>query len=178
MKQTGVTLLELILVLAIAAILLTFAVPGFSALARSGAISGAANEWLASLHLARSEAIKRSGRVVLCISADGDACAATGGWHQGWIVFHDRDANGARDADEPLVLKREALAPGLRLTGNTHVARYIAYTPSGGCKLVSGAIQAGTLTLCHQDDPPASRQVVINFTGRPRTAKTALSACP
>lgn len=177
-NQRGVTLLELIVVLAVSAILLTIAVPGFSALFHSNRLTGATNALVASLHLARSEAIKRGGRVVLCPSSTGSACAA-GGWQQGWLVFHDANNNAQRDAGEAVVLAHPPLSAGMWATSKGSTAGYISYTPTGETRQVSGAIQAGTLTLCNASGPlDSARAVVISRTGRPRTAKTSVASCP
>lgn len=179
MRQTGVTILELLVVLAIIALLLTTALPAMSALTQTAGLAGSSNELLASLHLARSEAIKRGQRTVLCISADGHACARGGGWQQGWLVFHDANNNAARDDGETLIQVRPALPAGIRLTGNQFVSNYVSYAPSGGAKLVGGFLQAGTLTVCKATESPVkARQLVISTTGRVRTVKLDLDSCP
>lgn len=177
MKPTGTTLVELLVALAIAAILLTTAIPGFASLIQSSRLTGATNDLLASLHLARSEAIKRNARAVICMSADGSSCATSGDWHQGWMVFHDADNNAKRDEDEALIQVRPPLPAGISVSGNDPVARYVSYAPTGATRLVSGAFQAGRLTLCGKlTSAKAARQIVISSTGRARTVK--LNACP
>ena len=89
----GFTLVELLVSMAVMAILLTLAVPAFSEAMVSSRLTSVANSFLSHLYLARSEAIKRNGRAVLCKSADGLACSGSGGWHQGWILFHDANNN-------------------------------------------------------------------------------------
>ena len=179
MKQSGTTLLELMVVLSIAGILLAIGIPAFSYLAHSSRLSSATNEMVSSLHLTRSEAIKRSSRVVMCTSATGTSCAASGGWHQGWLVFHDANNNAALDAGETVIMARQALPAGFSLTGNKWISKYISYTPSGATRMTSGVLQVGTLTLCNESGAPgAARQVIISSTGRPRTEKTTLASCP
>jgi type IV fimbrial biogenesis protein FimT len=179
MKQSGATLMELLVVLSIAAILVSTAIPGFSALIRSTRLSGATNDFIASLHLARSEAIKRNARTVLCPSATGAACAASGGWHQGWLMFHDANNNAVLDAGEAVILARQALPAGFSLTGNTSVSKYISFVSTGAAKLVNGGFQAGTLTLCNESETAEmARQVILSSTGRPRTIKIMLASCP
>jgi len=179
MKQTGVTLAELMVVLAIAAILLGLAVPGFTSLIHSSRLSAATTDLLVSLHLARSEAIKRNARTVVCISANGSTCATGGGWHQGWLIFHDANNNAALDPGETVIHARQGLPDSIRLTGNSMVSKYVSYAPSGGAKSVTGAFQAGTLTVCNVADASgAARRVVISSTGRPRVARVMLALCP
>jgi type IV fimbrial biogenesis protein FimT len=175
----GFTLVELMIVVAVVAILLSLAAPAFSGMVSSVRLSSASNSLFSSLLLARSEAIKRNSRVVLCKSVTGDACTSTDGWEQGWIVFHDVNNNATLDAGETL-LSRESALPGLiRLTGNSPVVNYVSYTPMGTTSYTSGAFQAGTLTVCIQSAARVeARQIVISSAGRPRTVKTMVEQCP
>lgn len=165
--------------LAVLAILLTIAIPGFGAMIYSSRLSSTTNDMVAALYLVRSEAIKRNGRAVLCKSANGLICSASGGWDQGWVAFHDANNNAALDGGETLIRMQAALPQGLRLTGNSPISRYVSYTPGGATKLLSGAFQAGTFTLCQESATSVEgRQIIISSTGRPRTKKVSLSACP
>jgi len=178
MRQSGATLLELMVVLAVSAVLLTIGIPSFASLITSGRLTSAANELVSSLHLTRSEAIKRNARAVMCPSATGTSCT-DGDWHQGWIVFHDANNNARVDAGEAVILTRQALPSGLRATSEGSTARYISYAPGGDTKQTSGAWQAGSLTVCRESQEPGeARQIIISRTGRPRTAKTVLTSCP
>lgn len=99
----GFTLVELMVALAMLAVLMAVAAPDFREAAARARITGAANELLAAVQLARTEAVRQNQRVVLCKSADGSACStATGAW-AGWIVFEDKDNDGVRDTDEPVI---------------------------------------------------------------------------
>lgn len=179
MKQSGTTLLELMIVLAVSAILLTIGIPSFISIAASSRLTRATNSMVASLHLARSEAIKRNSRTVLCPSASGTACAASGGWHQGWLVFHDINNNAALDAGEAVILSQSGMPDGFRFTGDGAFSKYISYSPTGAAKYVSGAWQFGALTLCNTSGAlDMARKIIISNTGRPRTVKVTLASCP
>jgi type IV fimbrial biogenesis protein FimT len=177
-KALGFTLIELLVVLAIASILAGAAVPSLRDLIRSTKLTNSANDLFASLTLARSEAAKRHARVTLCKSADGNLCSTTGGWEQGWIVFHDPNDDGVRDPGEDIVSRVDSLPNDMRLSGNLNVAKYISYTPTGETKLASGAFQAGTVTLCNASSSSEdARQIVLNAVGRPRVQRVRVKSC-
>jgi type IV fimbrial biogenesis protein FimT len=176
--RSGFTLVEMLVTVCIAGVLAAVVVPFASSIGTSMKLSSYANGFLSNLYLARSEAIMRNAPVAMCKSADGAACSADGGWEQGWIVFHDPSGNGAREADELLVQRVEALPPGFRLRGNLNVARYVSFAPSGATRTATGAFQAGTLTVCRASlDSAEARQIVINAVGRPRVQKVTLASC-
>lgn len=178
MKQSGTTLLELMVVLAVSAILLTIAIPGFASLASNSRLTSATNELVSALHLARSEAIKRNSRTTLCKSTNGLACSDSGGWHQGWMVFHDANSNATLDAGEEVILYQAALTAEIRLAGNEPVSQYVSYSSIGATQMVSGAFQAGTFTVCqHSSVENAGRKIIISSTGRVRTTKAVLASC-
>jgi type IV fimbrial biogenesis protein FimT len=174
----GFTLLELLVVVTATLVLLLVAAPSMSAVVNSLRLTSASNNLLSHMHLARSEAIKRNGRVVLCKSADGASCATSGGWEQGWIVFHDTNNNGLLDAGELVIARQQALPAALRLTGNQNVAKYVSFEPTGSTRLVGGGFQAGTLTLCKQSVATnEARQIILNAVGRPRVQKLEIASC-
>ena len=178
--RAGFTLVELVVVVvAITATLLAIAVPGMNGMLSAQKSTALVNSFVVSLHLARGEAIKRNARAVVCKSADGLSCSTSGSWEQGWIVFHDANNNGVLDAGEQVVLQQGPIARDLRLTGNMHVADYVSYSASSSAKLLSGAFQAGTFTMCPAAASSSSdvRLVVLSGTGRPRTQKGTISDC-
>lgn len=176
-RSSGFTLTELLVLLALVAVILALGAPALSAMAGSVRLTSGTNMFFSSVLLARSEAAKRNGRVVLCKSSGG-GCVRTGGWEQGWIVFHDANNNAALDRGEALLLREPGLSNGFRLRGNSQVADYVSYSPTGTALLTTGAFQSGTLTVC----PPAAtpvpaRKIVISATGRPRIFKATVEEC-
>lgn len=174
----GFTLVELLVAIAVLGVLLLVAVPLASSLGHSMKLTSLSNAFTAQLHQARSEAIKRNGRVAICKSFDGQRCAAGGGWEQGWIMFSDANNNGVREDTEQLVHRFSAFPPGFRLAGNLNVARYVSFGPNGGTRMTGGAFQAGTLTVCKESlEKTEARQIVINAVGRPRIQKVTVPSC-
>ena len=176
--MAGVTLIELMVVVAIVAVLAGAAVPSLAHLVDGMRRDAMSNEALAFLWLARSESIQRGVPTVVCPSSDGHQCDEAGNWAGGWMVFADTNADGRRDPGETILRLREALPHGCVMRGNTPVARYVAYLPSGRSTLVSGAFQAGTLSLCR---PGAGTmevsRIVLSATGRPRLESSRETGC-
>jgi type IV fimbrial biogenesis protein FimT len=177
-RSSGFTLLELMVAVTATLVLVLVAAPSMSAMMNSVKLTTASNDLLTHIYLARSEAIKRRSRVVLCKSADGATCAASGGWEQGWIVFHDINNNGVIDAGEPVIARQQALPAAMKLTGNQNVAKYLSFEPTGSTRLVGGGFQAGTLTLCRQSAASnEARQIILSAVGRPRVQKLQIASC-
>ena len=98
MKQlAGFTIIELMITISLAAVILTFGVPAFQGLTERNQLTSHINSFVSSLALARSEAVKRRQRVVVCVSSDGSTCSNNGTYESGWIVYVDTVQNGTRD---------------------------------------------------------------------------------
>lgn len=174
----GYTLIEVLMALGLLTLAQVWVVPALAEMLDSVRVNSGAQALSDSLRRARSEAVMRNGRVVICKSAGGRSCESEARWEQGWIMFHDPNNNALLDPDESVLHREEALSSSVRLSGNTPVSNYVSYTPYGRTKLTSGAFQAGTFTVCTQrGESSLARQVIINSGGRPRVAKTTLSLC-
>lgn len=168
-KQQGFTLIELMVTLAILAILLGVAVPAFHEVTLNSKLRSHSNSLVASALLARSEAIKRNSIVRMCVSTDGVACA-TGGWEQGWVVYHDVNNNNTLDAGEAVLRYENAASSGYRILS---AVESIVFLPSG-----VGASQA-TLKVCRATPNAGAqeREVTISATGRTSVTKTTTATC-
>ena len=178
MKRTveGFTIIELMLAVALVAVLLGIGVPSFSRLIESNRLTTQINEFSTALNLARSEALKRSRRISLCRSVNGTSCntAGGGGYHTGWLVFVDTDGDGALDAGEDLLRAGQALsaASTLRGTGSGNLDNYVSFLSSGL------ASEAGEFILCKNDDKTKARALFMTPTGRVRLAQRDSSGVP
>ncbi|MFC1748853.1 GspH/FimT family pseudopilin [Pseudomonadota bacterium] len=170
----GFTLIELMVTLAVSVILLTVAVPAYSDLLKNSRLSTQANDFVTSLQLARSEAIKRNNYVTVCKSNDGASCAANGTWDQGWIIFVDADSDAAVDAGEDILRVQAVLGGDTFFSAQANLDDYISYQSLGFAQLTDGTIQVGRLILC--DDRGFInnvRAIDLSGTGRPRIADPA-----
>lgn len=85
---SGFTLVELMVTIAVASVLMAVAVPSFNQLIVTNRLIAQANEVVAAMNFARSEAIKRNTRISFCraSSASATACAGNAGSWRNWII--------------------------------------------------------------------------------------------
>ncbi len=184
MKYKGFTLVELMITLAIAAIVITIGVPSFRQTINNNRLTTVANSFIASINLARSEAIKRNSRVVVCGSSNGKECTGSG-YQSGWIVFVDNNNDAlctdCGEATGEFVIQRvEALPSVMTLSAASgSINNYISYSPSGASKLAGAGdgFQPGTLKLCNADYKEQSRNIIIARGGRVRVEKKEPADC-
>jgi type IV fimbrial biogenesis protein FimT len=166
----GLSLLELLVALAIAAILLSTGVPRWGAWFAEQELGDRADALLHALDLARSEAVKRGGRVDVCPGPAGCPSPAMP-WEGGWTVLPHASA-----ASPPPAIAAERAAPaGITIRGNRPVADYVSFTGLGLARRLDGALQMGTFTICRPGH--RARKVVLANGGRARLERTA-EPCP
>ena len=92
-RQTGFTLIELMIALVIAGILLGVGIPSFSQAMMNSRMSANINMVAQALYIARSEAVKGSEQITVCPRAEGeiDGCSTSGDWTKGLLVFVDNN---------------------------------------------------------------------------------------
>jgi type IV fimbrial biogenesis protein FimT len=176
--QTGFTLVELIITIAIAAILITMSIPAFSKLLESNRLTTHIHDFVAHLNYAREAAIFRNQRVTLCKSSDGIFCDNDLEWEDGWIIFVDSDNNHTRTAEEPLISFQPSVRTyiSIRYSANLRQNNFVSFTPVGT------SFGNGTFTFCSGRTDIVPRALILARTGRVRLSRekpdgTAL-ACP
>jgi type IV fimbrial biogenesis protein FimT len=162
-RNGGVTLVELLMVLVIAAILLVVGVPAFTSFVNDTRLSSNLTQLVSDLNQTRSEAIKRNTRVLICVrNVAGTDCGTGTNWQNGWLVCYDANNDDACDASAASnpnpINKRLALAGNLSLTGPAAVVRF---NPNG----TQGTGGAAIFTLTGTWAGAASRTVTIAATG-------------
>ena len=160
----GFTVVELMIALAVLAVLVALAVPNFNDATLTARLNGFANSLVASAQVARSEAIKQNATITLCTSTDGLTCAASGGWEQGWIVVNEAAAD--------VFQYQQALPAEFKVT------------EAGGAEEVAflGTVVGTTpaiLTVCRATPVGNEERVVtINGTGAAYVTMTTDGSCP
>jgi len=157
--QQGFTLIEMMVVISILGILLAIAMPSFSEALLSSKLRSYANNLVASVHLARSEAIKRNAVVTLCASSNGTSCS--GDWKNGWVIL---------SAGAAVIQTQQAVDVNYKITGTNTT---LSFQPTG-----VGATQ-DAITICRESPTAGSQErvVTISATGRPSVTKTSAGSC-
>jgi len=92
-RHGGFSITELMVVVAIVAILLGIGAPSYRYITNSYRMSAEVNGLLGDLQYARAEAIREGQTVTACVSSDGASCTGDADWARGWIVFSDPNNN-------------------------------------------------------------------------------------
>lgn len=182
-KSAGFTLIELMVVIAIASVLMKLAAPSFKQLLQSNTISSNVNNFLADMRYARSESVRRGGGVIMCRSDAPEAASPVcgsgsgpggNGWVSGWIIFIDLDGDGTRIASstDP-VLRVQAAITAMDSIQEANSTKF-RFTATGRLTLggitsfeFGGGNYAGTV----------KRTVCVSVGGRARLAGDGYASC-
>lgn len=170
----GFTLVELMITIAIVAILLTVVAPSLFAFLLSTRLASQAKDIVSDVRLARSEAAARGQWVVMCPSTDGTTCTNTvATWPLGRVVFVDTNRNGTLDSGEA-ILQYSAALPGSTNVATTGfgTAVPITFNPYGAMMPLG---TTGTFTLCSASSRDGT-QIAINGIGK--ASVTKITTCP
>ena len=166
-RQNGFSLIELMIAVGLTGLLLSMAAPAVTTLVSNSRQTGAVNDLVSSMHVARSAAITTNTRVTMCTSAGGNNCAAAP-WEEGWIVFSDRDSDQVVDTDEPVIASSNDV--GRLSIQSTQFGQFLMYRPNGRVMNASISGNLGEFTVCDRRGSEHAKVLVIDLSGRPRTS--------
>lgn len=183
-KESGFTLLELLIVVALVGILAALAGPSFRTMLLNNQLASETNELLADLAFARAESARIGKRVTLCISSSGSSCDSGSSWTAGRISFVDESVSGTIggvDSGEDIrrVTKSSSssvatiIASGFTNSAGSAVENFIQFRPNGALNSAT----AGVFKICDTRVGNFGRTVAISATGR-ATLTSSNSTCP
>lgn len=173
-RQLGFTLIELIITIALAAILMVVAVPSFIEFQRNAQLSDAVSNFISAVNTTRANAMKQGLNTYLVPNS------ASAGWSSGWMVYADSDWNKAYDAStDEVVLRHEALSGDVAIStpGSSTLSgsdKYLLFNGSGYPRTKTGAFGAATIVMSNAS---RSSSIIIDPAGRVRSCKTGSAGC-
>ena len=167
--QRGFTLLELMITVAVLAILLSLGVPSFAETIRNNRVAAQTNELVTALSLARSEASKRGMPVSVCAGATACGGAAESDWNTGWQVFTDLDGTaGQLDGGDLLLMTSPAVVNQISVTSNN--VGFVRFRADGSLMNANAIL----LSVSHQNCTGINkREVSMVASGRVSMTKVA-----
>ncbi len=178
-RARGFTILELMMALAVTAILAMLAVPSMRDYLRNSRLSSAGNDLLHSFAVARAEAVKRQTNAVVCSSASPTTAAPVcdGSPFSGWFVFADTNNNGVFDAADVIVERHGPIDPSVSVKQDGNGVQI--FQPSGFARPATGGfVPSRNIVYCDARGNVAipggnstARAVVVSATGRARVTR-------
>ena len=160
--QRGLTLIELIIVLAILSVLFHLAAPSFQNIGANSRMTSHINTMVSSFNYARNEAVKRHHNVVICPNDDG-SCARQPHWHNGWLMFIDENFNREIDMGEEIIYV-ETAKNNIEITSSRYrrrvVFRSLGFSPGSNASYI----------FCDHRGSTNARAIILSNSGRARVA--------
>ncbi|BDU20484.1 hypothetical protein DYGSA30_19410 [Dyella sp. GSA-30] len=168
-RNGGMTTVEMVVALAVMAVLTCAAIPSFAALVSRERLTAAQTELMTSLRYAREQASRSGRRTIVCPSRDGQHCEVTVQWEDGWIAgYAERDAGTHRIQGEPW----HASSGHANLSiASSQGRRSVVFRATG---YASGS-NIGIL-LCDRKRAELALQVFVSNSGRIRGARATAEA--
>ncbi|CAI4153348.1 Type IV fimbrial biogenesis protein FimT [Alteromonas macleodii] len=155
-RQQGLTLLEMLVAVAILAIILTTVAPGIQNIVIKNRITSDLNNLSAVVQRARFSAVDEQTNVVLCPTQNYTAC--TSSWRNAKMVFIDANGNGGRDNNEVLIVASDPLSNANTISG---ITGSLIFDEQGGID------RAATITLCpNNNDTNYASALLLSLYGR------------
>ena len=162
MRQTGFTLFELLVALAVAAILVTAGLPRLHDMVRDNRITAQANHFVATMSAARSSAVRFQRPAVVCATSHFDSpvptCSGSTDWSNGWIVWVDKNRDSTTTADEVVVVTPPVSGS---ITMDSGAVDRFSYDARG-----FGTSVADSLSFCDDREGETGRLISVNEAGR------------
>lgn len=159
-NYAGFTLGEMLVAMAIIAIVLAVGVPAYQDTIAENRLTTSTNQLIASLNVARSEAVKRGGE--LCVCGSGDLADCDGDWTAGWIVFTDGGVAGGVDGTDEILRVWAPSGGSVAVTANFATSDSVRFQSDGR----EADDDTGTFSFCDDRAGETMRQIAVARSGR------------
>ncbi len=173
-SDRGFTALELMVTMAVIAILLSAGVPALRDYTWNQRMNAAMDTLLSDLKLARGRAISLNTRTVVCPASNAEDCSGRSSWQDGWIVFADLNSDRHKQPGEPLI--RHAGATGHLAISSSASRSSLRFYPNG-----SAPGSNATILFCDSRGAAHAGTISVSNSGRIRSRAdgvTSSEICP
>lgn len=160
-RAAGFTLIELMVTLVVLGVVMAIAVPSFTGMINSSRLATQANDLMAGIKIARSEAVRLNRPVTFCGSTNGTTCAAAGSWNQ-WLVMR---ADGT-------VLHTGAINAPIQVWGDVTA---LNFRSDGLARNANGTVATTVFRACLPTTRPVENQRAITISGGSRANVTSVN---
>lgn len=174
-QQYGFTLIELLVTVSVVAVLASLAAPSMTTMISKRSAEAAADALVSDMRLTRSEAVKRSTRVVICASADGTSCVGAGAlWRNGWIIYVPSASNGNFTSGDEIVKVQDAMSSIASIADTDGTSRYrFIFEATGWAKSSSQTF----VVTPNGGSSAATRLICVSNNGRAGIKPQGTSSC-
>ena len=175
----GFTLVELAITVAVLSVMMAMAAPLFTGMTNGNRLTSNANEIVAAMQIARSEAVRRNTRTSFCESSNGTSCTNGSPW-RGWLVFADADNDTIVDADE--IVRTGVIEAPVQVAASPNIINNTVVFRADGLAYAGNDMLEANMRVCLPVTNPEInvRDVNIAIGGRinVRDPINAAGACP
>lgn len=180
--QHGFTILELMMTVAVGAILVTVGVPSFVNTIRNSEMTSATNTMVGALYAGRSEAVKRRARITLCRSTAGAAPQCDGAGPNIAVFVNTANDLTIDTGSGDVVIQNLAWLPDTIDVSSSDLPNGFSFNASGFTRAIGGGTVSGDLLFCGPRGDSGARVLTVAPTGRPMVRNhgdvTGADACP
>lgn len=167
--QHGLTVVELLIILASIAIVVMISVPGSTMVLEHFRLKAASSNLVNSLSLAKEEAVLRNSTVKICPSSNGRFCRTDGNWNHGWLVYSDGNGDGTVQEIE-LIKAFGAPSQKVRIVTTGAVENIASFTLAG--LVPANDMQEGEFHICHEGLDSRAKVVSVDADGWVQVSRT------
>jgi len=161
----GFSLIELLITIAIAAIIAGLGAPSFKKMIDANRIQTSASALQGDMMFARTEAVKRGLWVSICPSTDQATCSTSNVWDTGWIVFNDLNGSGTMQNGDLVLRVRQKMTGGGTIVASPAPTQNAIIFNREGFTTNLGTTQVAFTLHTSNNYANATRCVLVNFGG-------------